>query len=123
MAGCLPDEPPPRWGHFSAAVEGYLYVWGGRTGDYAENQAELVNSVYRFDPFLEDWKKYTCSGATPPGLYNGACASAGQKIYVYGGRDGGRDGSGYHKSLHQLDTKTWIWEELDKGGRTMVGQG
>ena len=91
-------EPSPRWGYYSALVEEKLYVWGGYTKDFLERKSELASSVHSFDQFLELWAENESSGVPPPGLIDGACASAGHHVYVYGGDDG----SYSQGSLHQL---------------------
>jgi N-acetylneuraminic acid mutarotase len=111
------SEPSPRWGHFSAAVdpERKLCVWGGRTKDLSSNRKnELASSVHSFDPVLECWAEIKTSGGTPLELYEGACASAGHHLYVYGGTKGLK--LGYGSSLHQLDTKSWRWKEISAAG-------
>ena len=105
-------EPSPRWCHYSALVEEKLYVWRGCTKDFLEQKSEVASSVHSFDQFLELWAENESSGVPPPGLYNGACASAGHHVYVYGGYDG----SHHHSSLHQLDTRSWTWKQLSNAG-------
>ena len=108
----MEGEPSPRWGHFSALVEEKFCVWGGRTKDFLKEKSELASSIHSFDPFLEFWDKNKLSGDPPPGLYHGACASAGHHVYLYGGTDG----SCYQSSLHQLDTRSWTWKQLSSAG-------
>lgn len=66
---------------------------------------------YRYILSTVPWASKSSSGLPPPGLYGAACASAGHLFYVYGGNDGTR----FHKSLHQQDTKTLVWTELSRG--------
>ena len=108
------SEPSPRWGQFSAVVEEKLCVYGGRTKDFVKEKSGLVSSVHSFNGLLESWYPEDTGGVPPPGLYNGACASAGHYVYVYGGHDG----SAYQGSLHQLDTRTWTWKQLSSTGPT-----
>ena len=105
-------EPSPRRGHCSALVEEKFYVWGGRTKKFLERKSELASSVHGFNQFLELWAENESSGVPPLGLYTGACASAGHHVYVYGGYDGSHD----QGSLHQLDTRSWTWEQLSSAG-------
>ena len=117
-------EPSPRLGQFSAVVEEKLCVYGGLTKDFLKEKSGLASSVRSFDGLLESWSENT-GEVPPPGLYGGACASAGHHVYVYGGADG----SGYQGSLHQLDTRTWTWKQLSscgpmsKTGCSMVAYG
>lgn len=104
-------EPVARWGHFSATVGGRYYVWGGHTENFSAAD-ETFKTIHCFDPFLESWTVHECNGAYPPGIYDGACASEGHHLYVYGGTDGSR----CYNSLHQLDTRSWTWKELSSTG-------
>ena len=104
-------EPPPRFSHFSEAVEGHLCVSaGGITKGSTEEKGELVHT---FNQLSESWSSKQCQGPSPPdGLYGGASAYAGHHLYLYGGNDG----SHYQNSLHQLDTKSWTWSHLSSAG-------
>lgn len=116
-------EPTARWGYFSTSVEGLFYLYGGLTKDFLNKRGNLASNmrVYSFDPYLESWSKRLAQGQSyPPGLYNGACASSGQNVYVYGGNNGSR----LQSSLHQLDTKTLTWTQLSQAGpMRMIGCG
>ena len=107
-------EPSPRWGHFSALVEKKLLVWGGHTKDFLEEKSELPPSVYSFSPIFEFWVENRCSGVPPPGLYIGACAAAGQHLYVYGGNNGSRlqSSPGYHIMDMEAAVQYWANEEV-----------
>ena len=105
------SEPSPRWGQLSAVVEEKLCVYGGRTKDFLNEKSGLASSVHSFDGLLESWYSED-TGDPPPGLYGGACASAGHHVYVYGGVDG----PAYQGSLHQLDTRTRTWKQLSSTG-------
>lgn len=111
-AGFSEPCPSPRWGHFAATVEGKFCVWGGRTKDFHNEMRTLASSIYSFDQFMESWAQNKCSGDPPPGLYDGACTSAGHYLYVYGGYDGAEANS----YLHQLDTNLWKWKQLSNAG-------
>ena len=90
-------------------------MWGGRTKDFLQEKSELASSIHSFEPvtpFLEFWDKNKLSGVPPPGLYHGACASAGHHVYLYGGHDGSR----LQSSLHQLDTRSWTCKQLSSAG-------
>ena len=102
-------EPPPRFGHFSAAFEGHLCVSGGRTKGSTKEKGELVHT---FNQLSESWSSKQCQGPSPDGLCDGASAYAGHHLYLYGGHDGPR----YYNSLHQLDTRSWTWSHLSSAG-------
>ncbi len=107
-------EPSPRRGHFSAPVEGDLYVWGGYKGGSKEND-EPASSVYTFNQFMETWTENESTGPSPIGLFDGACAASGHHLYLYGGLGE----SQWQTSLHQLDTKSWSWKRLSIDGGPM----
>ena len=73
-------EPSPRYSYQSAVVDGELYMWGGGGTD--------DHKVSVFSPLLECWDTKSTTGPSPTRLYRGACTSAGQYLYHYGGRDG-----------------------------------
>ena len=103
------SEPPPRWGHFSAPVEGVgLCMWGGCTKLSHTKGNEPLSDVYTFDPRHRLWRAHSTTDPPCPYLYEGACASDGHHLYLYGGYDG----SEFRGSLHQLNCKTWQWTEL-----------
>ena len=106
-------EPSPRYYHFSAAVEGQLYVYGGHTKDYKKEKSSLASKVHLFNPSLESWQERRPEGLPPPpGIYSGACASVGHHAYFYGGYDG----TERHGSLYQLNTSTFIWSKNSTAG-------
>ena len=108
-------EPSPRSYTFTAPVDGKLYCYGGRTDDFDERKKRPESSKYLelFDPKLETWKHVTTKGHPPPLLYDGACASSGHHLFIFGGSDG----SSGHNSLYQLDTRTLTWTELSSSDR------
>ena len=106
-------EPSPRWGHFSAPVEGQVYLYGGRTKDFTKEKSKLSSTVHVFDSYFESWKEpAVAEGPFPPGLYVGACASSGHHVYVYGGAYDTQ----WQGSLHQLNCKTMKWTQLSTPG-------
>ena len=108
-------EPPPRFGHFSAAFEGHLCVSGGRTKGSTGEKGELVHT---FNQLSESWSSKQCQGPSPPdGLRSGASGYAGHHLYLYGGSDGSR----YYNSLHLLDTRSWTWSHLSSAGPMRKG--
>ena len=85
-------------------------MWGGYTSQHG---GELLSDVYTFDPYRRSWwTRGTTSSPQHPYLYDGACASDGPFLYLYGGYDG----SNFQSSLYQLDSKKWQWSELSSGG-------
>ena len=93
-------EPPPRFDHCAASVEGRCYLWGGRVADFS--------CIEVFDPHLEIWEKCPTTGVPPPGLYSAACTSLLGSLYWFGGYDDNT----YYNSLHKLDATNLEWKEL-----------
>ena len=93
-------EPDPRSSSYSAAIDGELYVWGGK--------AKATTSVQVYDSCLEVWKEVLTHGP-PPGLGAGASTHSKHYLYVYGGVNDDGSCSG---CLHRLDTKISSWTLL-----------
>ena len=112
----MAHEPSPRSSPFVAPVEGELYLYGGRTGDFDERKKrpESSTDLEIFDPKLETWRSVKTKGHPPPLLYNGACASSDHHLYICCGFDK----SSRHNSLYQLDTRTLTWTELSSSDRS-----
>ena len=87
-----------------------MFLRGGRTRDFHNDESSLLSTVHSFDLYSETWRERAVEGAPPPGIYGGACASSGRCLYCFGGFDA----SAYHNSLHQLDTSsaTLKWTQL-----------
>ena len=109
-------EPSPRSFPFAAPVEGELYLYGGETNDFdkRKKRPESSTDLDIFDSKLETWKLVKTKGCPPPLLYNGACVSSDHHLYICCGSDG----SSYHNSLYQLDTRTLTWTELSSSDRS-----
>ena len=110
-------EPSPRSRHFSAAVVDKLYVWGGERG---LGESVVTSIVHHYDPDSETWNTNTCEGPHPPGIREGACASAGHHLYTYGGYDEGGNEQGI---LHLLDTRSRRWKLISSEGGPMKKAG
>ena len=81
-----PYEPSPRFAHYAAEVNGQLYFYSGRTVRYTAEKEKLQSLVKVLDPLTETWTQKTTEGDIPPGMYQGACTSAGQDMFTLGGR-------------------------------------
>ena len=95
-------EPDPRYAPCSSAINGELYMWGGKM--------VATTSLQVYHPCLESWRQLHTHGPPPPGLFGGASAHSDNYLYVYGGvKDDNVSNSG---CLHRLDTKTSSWTQL-----------
>ena len=92
------------------SLDALVYVWGGSYED--------TSTVHCFDSLSETWFQKEYSGLPPPGLVNGACATVGHHLYVYGGQDEQND---FHSSLHQLDFRTNTWMMISNDGPRRKG--
>ena len=117
-------EPSPRVGHYDCSIGDNIYVGFGFTGDSSTAaMRELFRQVEVYDCYSKTWVQRKTTGTPPPGLVNGACTSINNKLYTYGGDDGG--GSLCTGTLSQLDTSTMEWKLLtsDIGPMKKVGAG
>ena len=102
-------EPSPRSGHYTVPIGGKLYTWGGRTQDLSDHSKKQLQSVVEtFDPYLEVWEQTPTRGVPPPGLYDGACTTIEDSMYVCCGHDG----NNWHSALHQFDSTSLHWRKL-----------
>ena len=81
-------------------------MWGGRTKDFKKGDVAATVNIYQ--PYTESWDEQRLKGRPPPWLYNGACASTGHHLYLYGGYDGSYD----QGSLYQINTKSFVCSEV-----------
>ena len=89
-----------------------IYVCFGDTGDFSTTaMRELSRQVEVYDCYSKTWVQRKTTGTPPPGLVYGVCTSINNKLYTYGGGDGGGD-SLYTGTLSQLDTSTMEWKLL-----------
>ena len=87
-------------------------MWGGRTKDFDKEKDVLSRYILCWNPVLECWQHKECGGLSPPVFYQGACASIAHHFYFYGGKNG----STWHDSLYQLNTKSLKWQQLSPAG-------
>ena len=107
MAQTTRYEPLPRYGHASIHIGGKLLLWGGYV-DSMEASKELATTVELLDIVTRTWERRMTFGKPPPGSWLTAYTAVGESVYSFGGFDGKDD----HNSLHQLNIKTWQWNEL-----------
>ena len=110
-------EPSSRRLHISAPIRDKLYVWGGYGG---LGKSVVTSIVHHYDPDSETWNINTCEGPHPPGIHDGACASASHHLYTYGGWD---ERGNVQGTLHLLDTMSRRWKLISNEGGPMRKRG
>ena len=85
-----------------------MYVYGGHVDNFDENKRQLRTVIQIYECSTESWKELPTSGTPPPGIYGCATSYSGHVLYLFGGHDG----TSFHASLHQLDTRSMTWKQL-----------
>ncbi len=101
-------EPSPRALTSAPASSEQLYVYGGYVDNLVENISQLRTVIQIYECSTESWKELPTSDTPPPGIYGCATSYSGHILYFFGGRDG----TPFHASLHQLDTRSMTWKQL-----------
>ncbi len=101
-------EPSPRVNPAASARSEQLYVYGGGVDNFDESIRQLRSVIQIYECTTESWKELPTSGTPPPGLYGCATSYSGHVLYLFGGHDG----TAFHASLHQLDTRSMTWKQL-----------
>ncbi|XP_065183819.1 rab9 effector protein with kelch motifs-like [Sycon ciliatum] len=107
VSGTSPTCTSPSYCNIGEKV----FVFGGVFDGTA------TNSVYMLDTVGLKWTLLECAGTSPaPRCDHAACAAGdGVSLYVYGGC-GGEDL--IFSDVHQLDTSTLTWSQVDASGST-----
>jgi N-acetylneuraminic acid mutarotase len=95
-------EPHLGLGHYSAVVNGKVWMWGGHTKSSPQPPSNVVQI---YDPEQGTWEFVPTDGNQPSTLYYGACTSVGNSMYIYGGQEEDSAES-YTNSLYKLDLDT-----------------
>ena len=85
-----------------------MYVYGGSVNNFDENKGQVRTVIQMYECSTESWKELPTSGTPPPGIYGCATSYSGHVLYLFGGHDG----TSFHASLHQLDTRSMTWKQL-----------
>jgi N-acetylneuraminic acid mutarotase len=94
--------PSPRAGHGTAAVDGRLYVVGGRT-----DPRRPLASVLAYDSTMRRWSR---RAELPRAADHLGVASLDGRIYAAGGRR--EDGGAAYREFHVYDPSSDRWSEL-----------
>ena len=105
-------EPSPRFWHSAQILGEKLYIRGGCTQRYddEEERDELLKTIEEFDANDRKWRKVVTKGDHHPGLTDVACTSFGNYLYAYGGNNS----KGLNAVLSQLDVETFTWTKLSQ---------
>ncbi len=101
-------EPSPRQLTSASASSEHLFVYGGHVDNFDENKRQLRTVIQIYECSTESWKELPTPGTPPPGIYGCATSYSGHVLYLFGGGDG----TSFHASLHQLDTRSMTWKQL-----------
>ena len=121
-------EPASRSSHCQASSsgEGRVYAWGGLILEFEsgskDDRIKLAGHIEQFDPYLEIWSQLNTGGTPHPGLFDAACTSFGDCLYMYGGVTLKK----YKGCLSYLNMKTLTWSLLcgpEACGGPMIKQG
>ena len=111
------SQPSPRYGHQATSVQGQVYLFGGDTEHFSEEEKSLVHV---FQQQTEAWLTKKTSGELPPTRYSASCATSNNHLFFHGGRD--RKSHKYLSSLYKLDVDSLQWSQLPSGP-TRCGSG
>ena len=109
-------RPMPRCYHIAASAANRVIVYNGESQDYSmQNRQRLASIVEEFHPHSEQWDAKISAGEAPaPGVRRAASASSKDFLFTYGGRD---SNDKFLSSLHQLNVKTYEWNELPRNAQ------
>lgn len=104
------SEPSPRYLHQAASVQGQVYLFGGDTEHFSEEEKSLVHV---FQQQTEAWLTKKTGGELPPAPIDTACTTSCHHLYVHGGKD--RKSGNVLSSLYKLDVNSLQWSQLPSG--------
>jgi peroxiredoxin/N-acetylneuraminic acid mutarotase len=100
----------PRNHAFAAAVNGKVYVIGGRTGHAFIMSATNTDAVEEYDPANDVWS--APKERMPTARSGGGCGTDGRKIYVAGGEVTTKALCGAFRAVEAYDPATNSWATL-----------
>lgn len=107
--------PTERVAHAAAAINGTLYIHGGRT-EVAEEST--LGDLHAFDFATATWRQLAPSGPTPAARNYHAAITSGTSFYILGGCTK----AGRVADLWRYDTVTGTWEEQPSSIAIKVNQ-
>ncbi|KAG8517761.1 Kelch domain-containing protein 2, partial [Galemys pyrenaicus] len=117
------DVPPSMSGSCAVCVDRVLYLFGGHhsrgnTNKNSSHPRGWNDHVHILDTETFIWSQPITTGKAPSPRAAHACATVGNKGFVFGGRY--RDAR--MNDLHYLNLDTWEWNELIPQGICPVGR-
>ncbi|KAL0268165.1 UNVERIFIED_CONTAM: hypothetical protein PYX00_010215 [Menopon gallinae] len=103
------EAPSYRDFHSAAAVNGKMYVFGGRggvNGPFYTQRETYNNDMYIFDPKTQFWSKKSSPNA-PIGRRSLGMVPHGNGLYIFGGYNGVE--KNYYNDVYYYDTTTDEW--------------
>ncbi|KAK9285672.1 hypothetical protein L1049_024871 [Liquidambar formosana] len=114
VAEATGDVPPPRVGVTMAAVDGTIYVFGGRDSTHKE-----LNELYSFDTSTNKWTLLSSGDTGPPHRSYHSTTADDRYVYIFGGC--GVDGR--LNDLWAFDTAEQKWVKFPSPGDNLKGRG
>ena len=104
-------EPEPRWHACGTAILNRLFVYRGFQQSFRGLRTfPQISHVKIFDVNTTKWTEMATTGTNPPALWASACTNIGSNLYSFGGRTG----PSYTNALHELETTTMHWKQLQQ---------
>jgi hypothetical protein len=98
-AGIL-SQPAARYGHSAIAINGNLYIFGGKSN------SAFYNDLWFFDIQQKLWLEIDITGSIPPGIaFFGLFSYSPQTLLIYGGSSA----KSTSNSIYSYDTGTKEW--------------
>lgn len=109
---CLqPDgsaAPESRSSHSLIVIGRKAYVFGGEH----KPRVPIGSTIHIYDLDTSTWSDCKGNGTMPSERNAQTAAAIGRKIYIFGGRQGITMGEGSLNDLHEFDTDTNNWREI-----------
>jgi len=95
----------------TSLIDGLVYVAGGIVG------SSTVSNVAAYDPQTDSWSALLAP--MPKGRNHAAAATDGERMFVFGGREGGNVVTNGFDDVQIYDPSTDTWEFDTQGGSTL----
>ena len=103
------DIPFQRYGHSVVSKGDFIYLWGGRNDNCADN------TLYCFDTISRQWLSRPSVSGSIPGARDGHTAVViNNQMYIFGGYEELTER--FSNDIYVLDLKTFVWKYLSVRG-------